>query len=129
MFHYDSYVLTALLPVAVPDEGRRGDLLMIPNTRGIRRLYLSNVLDKIAVDNRITQTILRMDACQRMLNAVAIKFRPGTMYFFWGYRCIHTNEPSDHDKLRATALFHYGDPHRNSRVRALIRSARGLSSA
>ena len=76
MFIVQSYVLTALLPVAVPDEGRRGDLLMIPNTRGIRRLYLSNVLDKIAVDNRITQTILRMDACQRMLNAVAIKIGP-----------------------------------------------------
>ena len=51
------------------------------------------------------------------------------MYFFWGYRSIHTNEPCDPDKLRATALFHYGDPHRNSKTRAMIRRAKGHAMA
>jgi hypothetical protein len=128
-FHYDSYVLTALLPVAIPDEGRRGDLLVIPSTRRIRRWYLSNVLDKGLVDNKIAQTILRMAARRRRLNTVAIRMQPGNVYFFWGYRSIHTNEPCDPDKLRATALFHYGDPHRNSKARALIRSATGHATA
>lgn len=44
-FHYDSYVLTALLPVAIPEDGPHGDLLVMPCTRPIRRLYLSNVFD------------------------------------------------------------------------------------
>ena len=124
-FHYDSYVLTALLPVAVPEEGLRGDLVLVPNTRRIRRLYLLNVLDRFLVGSRIAQAMLRLAARRRSSRVVAIRIEPGTMYFFWGYRSIHTNEPCDVDKLRATALFHYGDPHQNSRVRALTRRARG----
>jgi len=50
----------------------------------------------------------------------------GTICFFWGYRSIHTNEPCDPAKLRATALFHYGDPHLGSRARALIRRIREI---
>lgn len=128
-FHYDSYVLTALLPVAIPEDGLRGDLLVIPSTRRIRRWYLSNALDKGLVDNKLAQTILRMAAHRGKLNSVAIKMQPGNMYFFWGYRSIHTNEPCDPDKLRATALFHYGDPHRYSKIRALIRGATGHPAA
>jgi hypothetical protein len=120
-FHYDSYVLTALLPVAIPEAGLRGDLLIIPSTRPIRRMYLTNVLDKILVDNKVAQLIFRSAARRRSPKIVSIRMRPGNMYFFWGYRSIHTNEPCDPDKLRATALFHYGDPHQNSRSRSLIR--------
>jgi len=119
-FHYDSYVLTALLPVAIPATGFRGDLVVIPNVRRIRRRYLSNVLDKVVVDNKIAQIFLRL-AAHRLAKTVAVKMRPGDMYFFWGYRSVHTNKPCDPDKLRATALFHYGDPHQNSRTRSLIR--------
>ena len=128
-FHYDSYVLTMLLPVAVPEEGLRGDLLLVPNTRRIRRLYLLNVLDRFLIGNLIAQTILRFAARRRWSRIVAIRLEPGTMYFFWGYRSIHTNEPCDVDKLRATALFHYGDPHENSRIRMLTRRARAAGAS
>jgi hypothetical protein len=119
-FHYDSYVVTALLPVAIPETGGRGDLLIIPKPRPIRRRYLANVLDKVLVDNALTQMRFRRAARDRS-STIAIRMQPGNMYFFWGYRSVHTNEPCDPDKLRATALFHYGDPHQNSRARALIR--------
>ena len=128
-FHYDSYVLTALLPVAIPEAGLRGDLLVFPSVRRIRRLYLSNVLDKALVENKIAQIIFRLAAYGKSRKTVAIRMQPGNMYFFWGYRSIHTNEPCDPDKLRATALFHYGDPHQNSRTRALIRRARAYAMA
>jgi hypothetical protein len=78
------------------------------------------------VDNRAAQLVLRLVARRHKLNTVAIRLQPGTLYFFWGYRSIHTNEPCDADKLRATALFHYGDPHRDSRARAWIRGLRGM---
>jgi hypothetical protein len=120
IFHYDSFVLTALLPVIIPEEGLTGDLLVIPNTRRIRRFYLSNVLDKAIVDNKLSQIILKEIARRRRFNAIAIKLRPGDMLFFWGYRSIHTNEACDPDKLRATALFHYGNPHGSSRLRTLL---------
>lgn len=119
-FHYDSYVVTALLPVVIPETGRRGDLLIIPEPRPIRRRYLANVLDKALVDNALTQKRFRR-AARHGSSAIAIRMQPGNLYFFWGYRSVHTNEPCDPDKLRATALFHYGDPHQNSRARALIR--------
>jgi hypothetical protein len=126
-FHYDSYVVTALLPVAIPQEGAHGDLVLIPHTRRIRRLYLANLLDKILVDNRAGQLALRSAARRRKLNTVAVRLQPGTLYVFWGYRSLHTNEACDIDKLRATALYHYGDPHQNSRARALIRGLRRMA--
>jgi hypothetical protein len=128
-FHYDSYVLTALLPVTIPGTGLRGNLLVLPSVRRIRRLYLANVLDKALIDNKIAQIILRLAARRKSPKVVAIRMQPGNMYFFWGYRSIHTNEPCDPDKLRATALFHYGDPHQNSRTRALIRRAKTYATA
>jgi len=126
-FHYDSYVVTALLPVAIPGEGRSGDLMVIPGTRPVRRFYPSNLLDKLLIENRIAQRFLRAATQRRRLNSVSIPMRPGDLYFFWGYRSIHTNAPCDPDKLRATALLHYGDPHRDSFLRRMVR--RGRSSA
>ena len=37
VFHYDSYVLTALIPILIPTEGKPGDLLLFPNTRPVRK--------------------------------------------------------------------------------------------
>jgi hypothetical protein len=34
---------------------------------------------------------------------------------------VHTNMPCDPDKVRATALFHFGDPHSDSRLKRLLR--------
>jgi hypothetical protein len=125
-FHYDSYVLTALLPIVIPEDGPSGDLLIVPSTRPIRSLYFLNVFDKMMVDNKISQIFLRKDSVRQKLGAISLKIYPGNLYFFWGYRSIHTNEPCHTDKLRATALFHYGDPHRNSVARTLIRRMRKL---
>lgn len=128
-FHYDSYVVTALLPVAIPIEGPRGDLLMIPNTRHLRRLYLANLLDKVVIENGLSQTVLRSITRRKRFNTVSIQLQPGNLYLFWGYRSIHTNEACDPDKLRATALFHYGNPHEESRLRRLIQKRSASNGA
>lgn len=112
IFHYDSYVVTALVPIAIPSEGKAGDLLMYPNTRPIRKRYAFNVVDKIFLDNLVTQKMLRGRIDKAVLSPMRIQMKPGNLYFFWGYRSIHTNEPCDPDKLRATALFHYMNPHK-----------------
>src|SRR5260221_7207345 len=39
-FHYDSYVVTALLPVIIPSQGSAGHLVMAPNRRALRTSYL-----------------------------------------------------------------------------------------
>jgi hypothetical protein len=112
IFHYDSFVVTALIPIHIPAEGLAGDLLIYPNTRKIRPNYAINVVDKVLLDNPITQNFLRSRVNSSWLKPQRIKMQPGNLYFFWGYRSIHTNEPCDPDKIRATALFHYKNPHR-----------------
>jgi hypothetical protein len=121
MFHYDSYVITALLPVEIPAVGKRGDFLLIPNTRTIRWSYLRNLADKAVIDNRFMQRHLRKRASSPSMQRVSMV--PGNLYLFWGYRTIHTNEPVDEGAVRATALFHYADPHAGSFVKRSLRRA------
>ena len=120
-FHYDSYVVTALIPVEIPTTGRTGDLLMLPNTRKIRRSYAANLLDKLMLDNPASQSALKILMALRLLPLVRIRPVPGHIYFFWGYRSIHTNEACDRDKVRATALFHYADPHAGDELQRRLR--------
>src|SRR5262249_41342622 len=116
-FHYDSYVVTALLPVIIPSEGSAGHLVMAPNRRPVRSSYLINLFDKIILDNPATQFLLRHAFRSGLLKLKTTPMVPGNLCLFWGYRTVHGNEPCDPDKIRATALFHFGDPHTDSRVR------------
>jgi hypothetical protein len=116
-FHYDSYAVTALLPVIIPSQGRPGHLIMAPNRRPIRSSYLFNLFDKIILDNPATQFLLRHAFSSGLLKLKQIRMVPGNLYFFWGYRSVHANEACDSDKIRATALFHFGDPHAGSKLR------------
>jgi len=116
-FHYDSYVLTALLPVIIPSQGSAGHLVMAPNWRPVRSSYLFNLLDKIILDNPATQFLLRHAFRSGLLKLKQIPMVPGNLYFFWGYRTVHANEACDPDKIRATALFHFADPHADSGLR------------
>lgn len=114
IFHYDSYVLTVLLPIEIPTCGQTGDLIMLPNTRPVRSSYAMNLLDKIALDNKATQWVLRMLHRNKRLPVTRLQLVPGSAYFFWGYRSIHANEPCDIGSIRATALFHFANPHTGS---------------
>ena len=120
LFHFDSYVVTALLPIEVPAGQNTGELILLQNVRPIRKSYLTNLADKVVLDNPLTQRILRNMAA-RTDRFVRLPMVPGDLYFFWGYRSVHTNMPCDPDKVRATALFHFGDPHRDSRLKRLLR--------
>jgi hypothetical protein len=121
IFHYDSYLITALIPVTIPKSGMRGDFLLFPNTRKVRSSYASNLLDKALLDNRLTQSILRKRAKAGDLSLTRIEMIPGNLYLFWGYRSIHTNEPCDPDAVRATVLFHFADPHATSALKIRLR--------
>jgi hypothetical protein len=110
-FHYDAYMVTALIPIHIPTEGIPGDLLMYPNTRGLRKHYVTSLVDKVLLQNKLTQGFLKSRVNAKFMKPMRIKMQPGNLYLFWGYRSIHTNEPCDPDKVRATALFHYANPH------------------
>ncbi|MDE1164564.1 MAG: hypothetical protein PW845_04090 [Pseudomonas sp.] len=121
IFHYDSYVLTTIMPVCLPENGPKGDLLMIPNKRPVRSHYAWNLLDKVKVDNRWVQGWLAKRHQQKSKAFTQIAMNPGDMYFFWGYRSLHTNLPGDPNGVRATAVFHYDNVHGSSSLASRIR--------
>ena len=113
-FHFDSYAITALLPIAIPATGNRGDFLYYPNRRPVRRRALMNLTDKVIYQNPAT---IRLIASQRFRTARPprrLQLTPGNLYVFCGYRTLHGNDRCDPDQIRATALFHFGDPHLES---------------
>jgi hypothetical protein len=117
IFHFDSYVITLLLPILIPEKGRRGHLIMSPNLRNIRRWYVLNLVDKLLIDNKLTQFLLKQLFRLGVLKLSKVEMIPGNLYMFWGYRTLHTNEPCDPENIRSTALFHFGDPHSDSYLR------------
>lgn len=122
VFHFDSFVLTALVPVIMPVRGSPGDLVIAPNTRPLRNSYMRNLLDKLIVDNPLTQRILRRMHAGGSARFTRLHLAPGDLYLFWGYRTLHTNEPVDGGEVRCTALVHRGRMHPDSALwRALHR--------
>lgn len=124
IFHYDSYVVTALVPILIPSSGQAGHLVMVPNFRRIRSSYLQSALDKVFLDNRFTQKLLRWAYEKGWLGMKQVAMVPGDLYFFWGYRTIHANEACDPAHIRATALYHFGDPHTDSAIRGFTGKAK-----
>ncbi|MGA3681238.1 hypothetical protein [Pseudomonas graminis] len=125
IFHYDSFVLTTIMPVCMPTSGERGDLLMLPNRRPIRRTYFANLLDKVRVDNGWVQRRLRTKVARDEEAFTRIAMQPGHLYLFWGYRSLHTNMPVAEDALRATAVFHYHNVHGSSSLASRLRRSLG----
>ena len=124
IFHFDSYVLTVLLPIHIPASGNQGDLVMAPNIRKERPAYFVNLIDKVFVDNKITQSLIKRFFKSGQLKLKRVKMIPGNLYLFWGYRSLHANEPCDPEHIRATALYHFGDPHADSALRQKLGRAK-----
>ncbi len=120
-FHYDASLVTVLLPIEIPQEGiDRGDLIMFPNLRRVRWSVLLNVLEKALLQNALSRKLISAAIRHRLLRPQRLQLVPGNLYLFWGYRTLHANEPCDPASRRATAIFHYGDPHAGSLATRLI---------
>ncbi len=120
-FHYDSYAVTVIIPIIVPSSGKPGRLIVSPNTRKIRKIYFANFLDKFMSDRKSTQKFYRAMYDRGSTDLRYIDMKPGSLYLFSGYRSMHTNEEVDADQIRATAVFHYFDPHAQSLTKKLFR--------
>ncbi|MDE1180208.1 hypothetical protein [Paraburkholderia sp.] len=121
LFHYDSYVVTALVPLLIPDgpNDPRGELVVYPNLRNVRRLAIVNIIEKLIVESALACWLWRMPMIQRRLSARAVPMEPGHIYFFWGMRSLHANRACKPEHVRSTALFHFGDPHARSLLKRL----------
>ena len=125
-FHYDASVITALVPISIPEaqDGRSGELVISPNRRGYRNL-LVNLVEKAVVQSNPYRRAMAQkfdgdpEGSRRIL-------KPGNIYLFWGYRSYHGNMPCPDHGLRATLLLHYGNPHGRRTVLQTFRNIRKL---
>ncbi len=120
-FHYDASLVTALLPIEIPTEGvDRGDLILFPNLRRVRSSVFLNVVEKALLQNALSRKLISSAVRHKVLRPEKLQLVPGNLYLFWGYRTLHANEPCDPASRRATAIFHYGDPHAGSFATRMI---------
>lgn len=119
-FHYDATVITALVPILIPvgPIEHCGHLLTYKNLRPIRNSALVNFIEKIILQNPISQKIIAFLTLRKIEDHIC-ELKEGNIYFFYGYRTLHANLSVNPDYVRATLLFHFGNPHKNS---ILIRS-------
>ena len=126
-FHYDASVITALIPIIIPKGSidECGHLLAFKNLRNIRKYALFNFIEKLLIQNFIVKRIISSFA-KKNLNKLLIELEEGNIYFFHGYRTLHANLPVNSDYLRATLLFHVGNPHSGSKIINLIANVRHM---
>lgn len=81
---------------------------------------LVNVVEKALLQNKLSRKLISRAIGLGLLKPQRLQLVPGNLYLFWGYRSLHANEPCDPAQLRATAIFHYGDPHAGSLMTRMI---------
>ena len=76
------------------------------------------------MQNRVVRNVTATKLMQRLFKAKVLKMKPGNIYVFRGYQSLHANEPCLPSDLRATALYHFGDPHENNALTVFIQRVR-----
>jgi len=128
MFHYDASVITVLVPLRIPEGAadEAGDLIAYPNRRPIRRSSVVNALEKLWYQNPVARHYMSARINNRKDDRQIYRLKAGNVYLFWGYRTLHANLACRPHSLRATLLFHHGDPHDGSLVTRAIRWSRRI---
>jgi len=124
-FHFDSRILTSIIPIIVPnsEEHNSGHWVGIPNFRKLRSSAIFNILEKFLFQNFLSKKIIPSLVLSHKKKRI-LKFIPGNIYFFWGYQALHANLLMDKNYLRAAFLFFHGDPHPNSKLLGVVKSFR-----
>jgi hypothetical protein len=123
-FHWDTWVVTAIVPILMPEDSQSGQLMLLPNARPMRRSYTRNVLDKMLIGTGRSQRRLRKQAAR----CTALSLEPGSLYLFSGYRTLHANATITPGDTRATLVLHFGDPY-EPEERAAIDKARNIANS
>ena len=122
-FHFDSFELTAVVPIVMPQEGKTGDLILLPNFRPRRKSYMVNMVEKFIFDRPAMQALLKRRASHSP-TVRRIRLQPGNVYFFNGNRTLHANEECDPEAMRVTLIIHYAETHGDHWVRRARRKLR-----
>ena len=123
-FHFDAEVITALVPIFIPDgpPDKAGHLVALPNFSKIRKFVIFNLIEKSLLQNKLAEKLISLFVLRNGGERHIFKLIPGNVYLFWGYRTLHANLPLDPKESRSTLLFHFGNPHKNSSLVQFIKS-------
>ncbi|CAE6850097.1 hypothetical protein R75461_07427 [Paraburkholderia nemoris] len=124
-FHYDSCVVTALIPL--PGRDRPDEpygVVLDPGWRPVRRRSSATTPENAVVNHPLVRPIWRTPTVRDRLSPHVIPVHPGNIYFFRGMQSLHGHPPRLPERVRSIALFHFGDPHAASFLKRL--SARYL---
>jgi len=112
MFHYDAYVISALIPLIIPnrEDGLNGKFIISGRKRFFHKNFFLNLFEKALIQNPLTRMILKIKFIQIIFDVQFINLIPGNLYLFNGYQSMHTVSKMGKDSLRATFLCHYSDP-------------------
>ena len=78
------------------------------------------MIEKTLLHNTVSQKLVAFAVRRGWLRPIRLKLEPGNLYLFSGYRSLHANDECDPAMLRATALFHFGNPHHDSLLARLV---------
>jgi hypothetical protein len=122
LFHYDSCVVTMVLPIVIPngETGACGELVAIPNMRPFRHSLAAHAVDKLLTHNRRYRKRLARNAIEYPSKYI-VELLPGNAYLFWGYRTFHGNLPCAAGVQRVTLVVQSGEVHRPSLGLSLAR--------
>ena len=125
-YHYDAYLVTAVVPIVIPSVPyeAKGELIIYPNIRKIRSNSIINMIEKVIFQNPLVRRVMAAGIVRQFFKARVIQMQPGNIYFFWGYQSLHANLPCHPRSLRATAIFHFGNPHEASAPLQFVKNYR-----
>ena len=124
-FHYDSTLITALIPIQIPDgmDYESGHLVVLPNARKIRSSVLFNILEKFLIQNKFSQKVLPHLFLKSKKKKV-LNLKPGNIYLFSGLQTLHSNFAVNKNYVRATLLCFYGNPYPDSKILNWVKARR-----
>lgn len=99
--HFDNYEETILIPLMVPDELPRGELMMWPNARRYPKNIIEHLITKIKFQNKIFRFLLRKQIFTKFQK---IDIQPGDVVKFPGFTTLHYNNPVSSE--RRSILIH-----------------------
>lgn len=116
-YHFDSYVISLIVPVLMPDTSFGGEFVISPNVRPLHRPYMVGAVQKALYDTRFMQK--RLARLVHDGRTAQLPMRTGQGYLFIGHTSLHANERCIGEQRRFTVIFHFGNPHEGNRIRQL----------
>tara|TARA_B100000029_G_scaffold198798_1_gene197116 strand:- start:2794 stop:3558 length:765 start_codon:yes stop_codon:yes gene_type:complete len=118
-FHFDAFYLTAIFPIKIPEDKKKDNfasLIIYPNIRNIAMSSYTNYIFKFLTQNSICRKIANYNFIKKIFNSKVVDLQENKIILFYGYRTYHGNQAMKSNNLKAQAIYHIYNPHKESRI-------------